>query len=265
MNYWILLTASIFFYAIPSIAIIFNLAKPNTQTIKKLIGIGILFHTFFIYIATFSNGFNLNFANTFLIITLFIILITLIINLKATFKGLELFALVPAVFILACHPILQQDHYVINYLSVNASIHIMVAIISYSLLAFGAILSFFLLCFEENLHPSRLTSFILKGNLSLLNMESILFKFYWLGFILLSLTLVSGFFFSNYISGNTIIWNHKLVFSLFAWLSYATLLFGRIAYGLRGKKAIVISLVAFAFLFLAYLGTKFVLEVLLNR
>jgi ABC-type uncharacterized transport system permease subunit len=141
----------------------------------------------------------------------------------------------------------------------------MVAIISYSLLAFGAILSFFLLCFEENLHPSRLTSFILKGNLSLLNMESILFKFYWLGFILLSLTLVSGFFFSNYISGNTIIWNHKLVFSLFAWLSYATLLFGRIAYGWRGKKAIVISLVAFAFLFLAYLGTKFVLEVLLNR
>ena len=265
MNYWILLIASIFFYAIPSIAMIFSLARPNIHTNKKLIIIGLLFHTFFIYIATFSNGFNLNFANTFLIITLFITLISLIINHKATFKGLELFALIPAIFILVCHPIFQQDQYVINYLSVNASIHIMMAIISYSLLAFGAILSFFLLCFEENLHPPRLTSLILKGNLSLLSMESILFKFYWLGFILLSLTLVSGFLFSNYIFGNTIIWNHKLVFSLFAWLSYATLLFGRITYGWRGKKAVVISLVAFAFLFLAYLGTKFVLEVLLKR
>jgi len=188
----------------------------------------------------------------------------LTIRVKALFKGLELFALIPAIFILICHPILQQGDYV-NYLSANASMHIMMGIISYSLLAFGAILSFFLLCFEENLHPPRLNSSFLKGNLSLLNIELILFRFYWFGFLLLSLTLISGFFFSNYIFGKPIVWNHKLIFSLFAWSSYATLLFGRITYGWRGKKAIIISLIAFVFLFLAYFGTKFVLEILLNR
>jgi|TARA_B110000037_G_scaffold215659_1_gene273403 ABC-type uncharacterized transport system permease subunit len=264
MNYWTFLAASIFFYAIPSIAIIFNLTKPTNQTIKIMTGIGLLFHTFFIYIVTFSNGFNFNFANTFLIITSVIILISLTIRVKALFKGLELFALIPAIFILICHPILQQGDYV-NYLSANASMHIMMGIISYSLLAFGAILSFFLLCFEENLHPPRLNSSFLKGNLSLLNIELILFRFYWFGFLLLSLTLISGFFFSNYIFGKPIVWNHKLIFSLFAWSSYATLLFGRITYGWRGKKAIIISLIAFVFLFLAYFGTKFVLEILLNR
>ena len=231
MNYWTFLAASIFFYAIPSIAIIFNLTKPTNQTIKIMTGIGLLFHTFFIYIVTFSNGFNFNFANTFLIITSVIILISLTIRVKALFKGLELFALIPAIF----------------------------------MLAFGAILSFFLLCFEENLHPPRLNSSFLKGNLSLLNIELILFRFYWFGFLLLSLTLISGFFFSNYIFGKPIVWNHKLIFSLFAWSSYATLLFGRITYGWRGKKAIIISLIAFVFLFLAYFGTKFVLEILLNR
>ena len=264
MNYWTLLAASTFFYAIPSIAIIFNLTRPTSQTLKKLTGIGLLFHIFFIFNATFVNGFNFNFANTFLIITSVIILISLTINMKPMLKGLELFALIPAIFILIFHPILEQGDY-INFSSVNASIHIMMGIVSYSLLAFGAILSFFLLCFEENLHPPRLNSSFLKGNLSLLNMELILFRFYWFGFLLLSLTLISGFLFSNYIFGNPVIWNHKLVFSLFAWSSYATLLFGRIVYGWRGKKAIIISLIAFVFLFLAYFGTKFVLAILLNR
>ena len=41
-------------------------------------------------------------------------------------------------------------------------------------------------------------------------------------------------------------------------------LFGRNQYGWRGKKAVIISLIAFIFLFLAYFGTKFVLEILLN-
>jgi ABC-type uncharacterized transport system permease subunit len=50
-----------------------------------------------------------------------------------------------------------------------------------------------------------------------------------------------------------------------AWLSYGAMLLGRIKYGWRGKKAVVISLIAFIFLVLSYFGTKFVLEILLNN
>jgi ABC-type uncharacterized transport system permease subunit len=49
-----------------------------------------------------------------------------------------------------------------------------------------------------------------------------------------------------------------------AWVTYGAMLFGRIKYGWRGKKAVIISLVAFALLLLAYFGTKFVIQILLN-
>ena len=95
-------------------------------------------------------------------------------------------------------------------------------------------------------------------------MENFLFKIYWLGFILLTLTLLSGVLFSKEIFGTTLIMNHKFIFSVMAWFTYGAMLFGRIQYGWRGKKAVIISLIAFIFLFLAYFGTKFVLEILLK-
>ena len=143
------------------------------------------------------------------------------------------------------------------------TLHINIAILSYSLLTIGAILSIFILLFEKNLTTKILGS--LTNNFSLLSMEDFLFKIYWLGFILLSLTLLSGILFSNEIFGSTSIWNHKFIFSIMAWLAYATMLLGRIKYGWRGKKAVFISLIAFVFLFLAYFGTKFVLEIILSN
>ena len=143
------------------------------------------------------------------------------------------------------------------------TLHINVAILSYSLLTIGAILSIFILLFEKNLTTKILGN--LTNSFSLLSIENFLFKIYWFGFILLSLTLLSGILFSNEIFGATSIWNHKFIFSILAWLAYAAMLLGRIKYGWRGKKAVFISLIAFIFLFLAYFGTKFVLEILLNN
>ena len=143
-----------------------------------------------------------------------------------------------------------------------STLHINIAILSYSLLTIGAILSIFILLFEKNLTTKILGS--LTNNFSLLSMEDFLFKIYWLGFILLSLTLLSGILFSNEIFGTTSTWNHKFIFSIMAWLTYSAMLFGRNQYGWRGKKAVIISLIAFIFLFLAYFGTKFVLEILLK-
>ena len=143
------------------------------------------------------------------------------------------------------------------------SLHVNVAILSYSLLTLGAIYSIFILLFEKNLaQKNKIYSFF--GGFSLLSMEDYLFKVYWLGFILLSITLFSGSLFSKEIFGAAIIWNHKAIFSLMAWMTYGAMLFGRTKYGWRGKKAVVISLFAFVFLFLAYFGTKFVIEVLLK-
>ena len=49
------------------------------------------------------------------------------------------------------------------------------------------------------------------------------------------------------------------------WLIFAALLLGRRIYGWRGRTAISWTLAGFMSLMLAYVGVKFVLEVLLGR
>jgi ABC-type uncharacterized transport system permease subunit len=75
--------------------------------------------------------------------------------------------------------------------------------------------------------------------------------------------MVTGIFFTERLFGTPFMINHKLIFSVLAWLIYGSLLLARAIFGWRGKKAINFSLMAFIFLFLSYLGSKFVLEILL--
>jgi ABC-type uncharacterized transport system permease subunit len=180
-------------------------------------------------------------------------------------NGLENLTLTPAILILLCHPFLKNDQYLEIQMSLYSIIHVIIAILSYSLLTVGAILSIFILLFEKNLTKKEKATEDFTSSFSLLSMEDILFKIYWLGFILLSITLFSGILFTNEIFGTSILWNHKTIFSLMAWVVYGTMLLGRVKYGWRGKKAVIFSLIAFILLILSYFGTKFVLEFLLKN
>jgi len=226
---------------------------------------GLIAHASLIYITTISNGINLNFSNSLLIVSWVTVFFYYLINRKIQFNGLENLTLIPALLIILSHPFLKNDQSLEIQMSINSIIHIIIAILSYSLLTVGAIFSIFILLFQNNLTKKYQNEENFSGNFSLLSMEDILFKIYWFGFILLSITLFSGILFTNEIFGTSIIWNHKAIFSLMAWITYGAMLLGRMKYGWRGKKAVVISLIAFMFLLLSYFGTKFVLEILLNN
>ena len=58
---------------------------------------------------------------------------------------------------------------------------------------------------------------------------------------------------------------HKTVLSIAAWLVFGILLIGRWRFGWRGRTAIRWTMSGFVTLLLAYLGSKWVLEVLLGR
>ena len=60
----------------------------------------------------------------------------------------------------------------------------------------------------------------------LLRLESLTLRFVGAGFIMLSLTLLLGFFFAKPWH-----WDHKSVFSVLSWLVFATLLIGRARFG----------------------------------
>jgi ABC-type uncharacterized transport system permease subunit len=96
-------------------------------------------------------------------------------------------------------------------------------------------------------------------------METLLFRIITAGFVLLTLTLVSGIVFSEELFGKAMRFNHKTVFGILSWLIFAALLGGRLRYGWRGRIAVRWTLAGFLMLVLAYVGSKFVLEVVLGR
>jgi ABC-type uncharacterized transport system permease subunit len=98
------------------------------------------------------------------------------------------------------------------------------------------------------------------GGMPLLRLERMTFRFVGAGFIVLSAALALGAWFAHPWR-----WDHKTVFSVLGWLVFAALLAGRLAFGWRGPAATRGVYVGAALLLLAYVGSRFVLEVLLHR
>jgi ABC-type uncharacterized transport system permease subunit len=100
--------------------------------------------------------------------------------------------------------------------------------------------------------------------LPLLTLERLTFRFVAAGFGLLSATLVAGVWFSETLYAH-VSWNHKTVFSILAWVTMGVLLLGRWRLGWRGKTAARTLYAAAGLLLLGYVGSHFVMEVLLQR
>lgn len=95
--------------------------------------------------------------------------------------------------------------------------------------------------------------------LPLLKLEQLTFRFVAAGFLLLSLTLVLGLLTTAWR------WDHKTIFTLLSWAVFAVLLLGRWRLGWRGRFALRWLRTGSLLLLLAYAGSRFVLEVLLQR
>jgi ABC-type uncharacterized transport system permease subunit len=94
----------------------------------------------------------------------------------------------------------------------------------------------------------------------LLRLERLTFRFVEAGFLVLTLALVLGF-------ATAARWrlDHKTVFSLLGWGVFAALLGGRWLRGWRGRRATRWLYVGTVLLLLAYVGSRFVFEVVLGR
>lgn len=105
------------------------------------------------------------------------------------------------------------------------------------------------------------------SGLPLLTLERLTYRFVGAGFVLLSATLLAGFLFSEslYGHGHAWRWDHKTVLSSLAWLTFAGLLVGRSFFGWRGKRAVHVLYAGSALLLLAYVGSRFVMEIVLGR
>lgn len=94
----------------------------------------------------------------------------------------------------------------------------------------------------------------------LLRLETLTFRFVAAGFVVLSAALVLGWWYATPWR-----WDHKTIFSVLGWIVFAALLAGRLAFGWRGRRATRWLYVGAGLLLLAYVGSRFVLEVVLKR
>jgi len=151
-------------------------------------------------------------------------------------------------------------------------IHLLLAMLAYSLFTIAALHATLMTVLERRLHAGKRAGSP-GGSLAgpwaslppLMTLEALLFRILTLGFLLLTLTLGTGFLFSEELFGKAVRFNHKTVFGILSWFIFAALLIGRYGWGWRGRTALRWTLTGFVTLLLAYVGSMFVLEVVLGK
>ncbi len=154
-------------------------------------------------------------------------------------------------------------------------LHFIIANMAYGLFAIAALHAVLMLFAERRLHAlrgaleRRASASWIAGWLDtlppLLTLEKLLFRMIGAGFALLTLTLLSGALFSEQLKARALTFDHKTVFAILSWLMFGALLTARKISGWRGRAALRWVLASFVALLLAYVGSRFVFEVLLHR
>ncbi|MFV5502977.1 cytochrome C assembly family protein [Acinetobacter sp. 226] len=147
--------------------------------------------------------------------------------------------------------------------SLGLDIHIILSLSAYAVLLMATIQAVILRFQDRELkkkHKRRVWVSLLP---SYQDMESLLFDMLMTGFVLLTLALGFGFFtIDNFFAQHLA---HKTAFSIISWLVYGSLLIGHWKFGWRGQKAVRFTLLGFGLLALGFIGSKFVLEMILGR
>jgi ABC-type uncharacterized transport system permease subunit len=205
------------------------------------------------------EGLNLGFFAAFSLIAW---LISIQILLSSIYRRIESLGIV-AFPVSGFATIAASQHFSDNLISITSNAvqgHVMVSLIAYSLITLGAFQAGLLAYQDRSIRQHHPGGFI-RYLPPLHDMETLLFQFLGFGFLCLSASLLTGFFYLENIFAQHLV--HKTVLSIVSWVILAVLLFGRLKFGWRGQTAIRWTLSAFAFLMLAFFGSKLVLEFIL--
>ncbi len=235
--------------------------KPN----KSILSIGFLalfLHIIILFSDTItSDGLNPSFVNSLSLVSWLVVLLYLAAELRKPVETLGVLLFPTAGFAVFLQ-LFWPGESSVNSMSFELEVHILLSLLAYGLLAIAAGQSILLLIqtrYLKNKHPGG----FIRSLPALQSMETLLFQMIKVGFILLTLALLSGFIFLDNIFAQHLV--HKTVLSMIAWLLFAILLWGRWHFGWRGKKAIHFTLGGFIFLMLSYFGSKIVLEIILQK
>jgi len=198
-------------------------------------------------------------------LTLWLALVLYLIeSFYARMEGLQMLGLPLAAVCVLLPAIFPGQHLLFNVDSLAFRAHFLIAMLAYSLFTLAALHALLMAVAEKRLHRGRMSP-LMASLPPLMTMEALLFRLIHVAFLLLTLTVISGVFFSESLFGKPLPFDHKTLFAIIAWFIFAALLLGRHLRGWRGRLALRWTLAGFIALLLAYVGSRFVIEVILGR
>jgi ABC-type uncharacterized transport system permease subunit len=264
---WLLLAAMAWRGARPALVAGGPAAREDVRFETVLVPVALVLNGMLLYRSVVHvDGLDLSVGNGVAMLVWLTVLIYWVAGLA--FRGLSgiLGLMAPIAF---CAVVLQAStmsvHHVVNYGGDPLfALHFAIAMLAYSLFFVATVHSLVMLAEEKWLHRGVLPPFI-RSLPPLLEMEALLFRILLAAFVLLTLTVLSGLFFSEELFGKPFTLTHKNVFAIISWFIFGGLLAGHYVRGWRGRTAVYWTLAGFTALMLAYVGSKAVLELVLKR
>ena len=207
-----------------------------------------------------DRGINLGIFTIASLTTLMVTMVVLLSSLKKPAESLFVTILPVTVITVLLAWLTPVEHIVWRPPSMMIS-HVLISVLAYGLLMVAAFQSL-LLSYQERQLKHHNQKRIVKALPPLQTMEKLLFEFLVVGVILLTLSLVTGFFFIEDMFATRMI--HKTVFSLTSWGLFVTLLVGHWASGWRGQTAMRWTMAGFLVLVVAYFGWRMVVDFVLG-
>jgi len=235
-------------------------AHPDKNIFFMVLTAEILLAIFLFDSTLLESSINISIFNVFTIVSWIITGLYLSATFNKPVEVLGIFILPVTVTAIAVQLLFPHSVEVPNFTLV-LEIHILLSLLAYGLLSI-AVSQAIVLAIQNSFLKRKHPGGFIRSLPALQSMETLLFQIISLGFISLSLALLSGIIFLEDIFAQHLV--HKTVLSIIAWGIFGTLLYGRWQFGWRGKKAINLTIGGFVFLMLAYFGSKFVLELILN-
>lgn len=207
------------------------------------------------------SGYDLGFFRIATLIFVMIILISWVSSLRLPIRSL-LVMVYPMAALSIVLAITTPETYQPREFPHTIAAHILLSILAYSVITLATLQALILALQDHWLRQHRSGPFIsVLPPLEI--METLLFRMIAIGIVLLAASIGSGLLFVDNLFAQHLV--HKTVFSIVALIVFSILLWGRHALGWRSQTALRWTLAGFTALMLAFFGSKFVLELILQR
>ena len=255
------------FYVVAAVLLYKSIRTPHAgwrRTSFAFALVGVVFHT----IAQVNHWFgsttpDVSLAHLGSLCALVIILLLVSFAFtRNTLYDAGLVALPIAAGVVMLEWVLPQDAIPMTELSTGTAVHVISSVLAFGVLSIAGVYALFAAVIDHFLRHHHLRPLV-KTLPALVVLESLLFKLITTGFLLLTVSLISGLLFINDIFAQHLV--HKTFLSIMAWVVFGVMLWGRWRYGWRGSLAVRLTLAGIILLVLSYFGSKLVLEVMLGK